>query len=68
MSNNSNTRLLEEAAELIDYWEGTQFADQLELAINNNDLDHLWELVRTARFEMLRQEFHPERDEVGDVY
>ena len=68
MSVEHNIKLLEEASELIDYFVGTQYAKQMELMIELQDYDQLYELVRTSRYEMLRQEFRPDVDEFGDSY
>lgn len=51
MSNNENTKLLERASEMIDYWTGTMFADVLESLIEANDLDELRIVVARAELE-----------------
>lgn len=66
MSTEANTKLLEEAAEMLDYFEGTMTADIIQAQIEANDLDGLYETVRSARFEMLRQEYQPDYEEVTD--
>lgn len=66
MSNNVNTKLYETASELIDYWTGTQWADRIELAINSNDLEQLYQVCREAHQAMLSIEYNP--SEVTDVY
>lgn len=64
MSNQVNTQLYEQASELIDYWTGTQYAERIEDALNRDDTDELYELVRTAHLEMLRQEYEPNEEEI----
>jgi len=66
MSTEANTKLIEEARELAEYWTGTQHEQRILLAIKRDDLDYLYECVRTARYEMLRREYSPE--EAADVY
>lgn len=56
MSNNVNTNLLERAADLIDYWEGTVHARVLERDIDANDLEALKYHVSQAEAEMQMQE------------
>ena len=41
MSNNTNTNIMERAAEAMDYAVGTMWESQLELAIESNDLDQI---------------------------
>ena len=60
MSIEQNTRLLEEAAELIDYFEGTMIGRVLEAAIDSNDLESLDYQVMQARFMQFDLEFRPE--------
>lgn len=49
MSHEVNTRLLEEAAEQIDRWEGTLYSKQIQFALELDDLDLLAVYVKVAR-------------------
>ena len=60
MSQEVNTKLLEEARMLIDYWEGTLHAEILRNDIAANDLENLFYHIDDARHEMLGLEFNPE--------
>lgn len=66
MSHEANTRLFEEAAELIDYWQGTMHAKIMESHLEANDLDGLHESVAMARREMLNQEYDPPEEQLSD--
>lgn len=57
MSNRVNLQLLDRAAEMLDYWEGTQWAERIEALINANDLDELHRVVTLAEGEASSQEF-----------
>lgn len=61
-----NEALLNKAAELIDYWEGTLYADEMRKAIEDSDLEQLFQLVRTADYEMYQKEYNP--NEAEDIY
>ena len=58
MSNNSNTELLERAAEMVEFWEGTLIADEVRRALNSNDLELVWQVVTSAEAEASRQEMY----------
>lgn len=58
MSQEYNERLLERAAEMIDYWEGTPMARVLENDIKANDLEQLNVHVFQAEGEASREEFY----------
>lgn len=66
MSNEVNTRLLERASEMIDYWEGTMHARILERDIASNDLEALQYHVAQAEAECSREE-HPIPGEFDNV-
>lgn len=57
MSNASNVRLLERAAEMMDFWEGTPWAEKLEALIDQNDLGELNHMVILAESEATIEEF-----------
>lgn len=60
MSNTTNEKLLLEAHELIEYWEGTTHADLMRNDIKMNDLEELQAHVDEARHQMLSREYDPE--------
>lgn len=60
MSVHENTLLLEEAADLIDYWSGTLHAQLMEEDLKHNDLDLLRKHVREARNAQFDIEYRPE--------
>jgi len=71
MSQETNSKLLEEARQLIEYWEGTIHAEILRNDIASNDLENLHFHVDDARHEMLALEFNPEEDSLvgsNDIY
>lgn len=67
MSNYANTLLYERAAEMIDFWTGTPWADAIEAATNRGNLDNLHIVVCDAEAEAARQEIHG-FNEATDVY
>lgn len=60
MSNQTNEKLLEEAAFFIDEFEGTLIADALEFAIERGDLDMVAQHVADARKLSFEMEYNPE--------
>lgn len=64
MSNQVNTELLERAAEVITYFEGTDLDLAVQRAIDNNELEILAYLVQEAEAEIFRQDHI--RDFVAD--
>ncbi len=56
MSNNVNEQLLERAAEMVEYWEGTLHAELIRYALDSNDLDLVRQHVVEAEGEAARQE------------
>lgn len=60
MSNATNEKLLLEAQELIEYWEGTAHADLMRCDIKMNDLEALQAHADEARHQMLSREYQPE--------
>lgn len=70
MSNYSNEQLLDRAAEMVDYWEGTLHAELIRQALDSNDLEEVRHHVVLAEAEAARQEIYgydlmPEQ---GDIY
>lgn len=59
MSNIQNIELLENAAELIDYFEGTTTAKMLEQDLDSNDLEMLSVHVKQARTAQFNAEYNP---------
>lgn len=57
MSEQSNVELLERAAEMIDYFEGTVVAKVIEKNMEDNDLDALAANVNKAEAEASQEEF-----------
>ena len=55
MSNNSNTDLLERAAEMVAFWEGNKIADEVQDALNSNDLEFVWQVVTSAEADAARE-------------
>lgn len=49
MSNSTNVRLIDEALEWAEVWEGTLHAELLRFHIKNQDLDALTEAVAQAK-------------------
>jgi hypothetical protein len=69
MSNQVNDQLLERAAEMVEYWEGTLHARIIRHALDTNDLDEVRVAVADAEAEAARQEVYgygllPEREDV----
>lgn len=60
MSENVNTRLLEEAAFFIDYFCDTTIGLVLELDVERNDLEMLAQHVAEARNTAHQMEFNPD--------
>lgn len=58
MSNNVNTDLLERAAEMVEFWEGNKIADEVQSALNSNDLDLVRKYTLDAEAEAARREIH----------
>lgn len=58
MSHQSNTQLLERAAEQIDRWEGTIMCELLEWDLEINDLQQLAKHVAEAEALEAVEEFH----------
>lgn len=58
MSNNVNQELLERAAEMVEYWEGTLHAELIRYALDSNDLDQVRQQVVLAEGEAARQEIY----------
>lgn len=58
MSNNVNTDLLERAAEMVAFWEGNKIADEVQSALDSNDLELVWQVVTSAEAEAARQEMY----------
>lgn len=48
MSHNENTKLMELAAELIDYYEGHAYAQKIEKLVQAGDLEELYETCQEA--------------------
>lgn len=48
MSNSSNDNLLQRAADMINYWEGTPISRRLEHYVDENDLQELEQAVTVA--------------------
>lgn len=69
MSNQVNVELLERASEMIDYWVGTQYAEQIEMLLGMNDLEQLQVVVNEAYQAMFQEEYFPNNDDprVGDM-
>lgn len=57
MSDSSNTRLLERAAEMIDYWTDKTPAKVIEADIQRNDMESLWLHVAQAEGMAAQEEF-----------
>lgn len=57
MSNNTNTILLERAADMIDYWDNTVQSKILEQLVEANDLEALVVEVAKAEAMASQQEF-----------
>lgn len=49
MSNTTNIRLIDEAIEWAEMWEGTLHAEIIRLHIRNGDLDALYQAVAQAK-------------------
>lgn len=49
MSNTVNSKLLERACEMMDFWEGTQHAQRIEFLMGLSDLDEIEKAVRELR-------------------
>jgi hypothetical protein len=60
MSNIINGELLERAADLIDYFTGTQNADVLQRLIDTNDLEALYHYVNVGEQIRFENEYRPE--------
>lgn len=58
MSNSANTELLERAAGMIDFWEGTIIAEVIESDVANNDLEGLMAHVNDAEAQAAEEELH----------
>lgn len=58
MSNNVNTDILERAAEMVGYWDGTIHAELIKVALNSNDLEQVRFNVVKAEADAARQEMH----------
>lgn len=58
MSNTTNELLLERAAEMVDYWEGTLHARIILQALDTGDLDLVRQHVVEAEAEASRQEMY----------
>lgn len=67
MSEEINTRLLEEAAFMVDYFEGTPIARVLEQDLESNDLEALAVHMREARQVLHDLEYSPEQEST-DIY
>lgn len=55
MSNQVNTKLLERACEMMDFWAGTQHAQRIEFLMGLSDLDEIEKAVREAESEAYRE-------------
>lgn len=60
MSNDTNTKLLEEAAFFIDYFQDTTIGRVLEADVERGDYDILRDHVEQARVQAAMQEYSPE--------
>lgn len=58
MSNQINTNLLERAAEMVDQWEGTIIAREIEADLERNDLEGLRAHVSEAEAMTAQEETH----------
>ena len=58
MSNNTNQQLLERAAEMVEFWEGTLHAELIRYALDQNDLELVWYNVTQAEAEASREIHH----------
>lgn len=56
MSHEVNTKLLEEAAEWIDVFTNTTLGDMLEFAVESNDLEAVYHLVKRCRIMEMEAE------------
>lgn len=56
MSNNTNSELLDRAAEMVDYWEGTLHAELIRKALDENDLEQVLKATANAEAEASMQE------------
>lgn len=63
MSVDTNTELLERAAEMIDYWEGTLHARLIEADIDSGDLESLRYHVTVAEGQASQQEIMSSQNE-----
>jgi hypothetical protein len=63
MSNEINEQLMERAASMIDYYEGKLPAQMIELDLERNDLDALYDHVCAAEAMLAQEEF-----ENADIY
>ena len=52
MSNEVNTRILEEGAELAEIWTGTTLGNMLDMAVKHKDLDRIQELTTLIANEL----------------
>lgn len=58
MSNNTNSEILERAAEMVGYWEGTLHAELIRYALDQNDLDLVSQYTLQAEAEAAEQEMN----------
>lgn len=58
MSNNANDEILDRAAEMIDYWEGTLHAELIRADLDSGDLDKVRYDTQMAEAEASRQEIY----------
>lgn len=65
MSNQTNSLLIEEALDLVDYFEGKLPAKLIRQDLQNHDLESLQYHVKQARDMMFDLEYRP--DEASDV-
>lgn len=67
MSNETNSILYQQAAEMIDYFEGKLPAQLIEQALDSGDLVQLNAAVNKAWNEMYKLEFRPDTYEPTDA-
>lgn len=59
MSHDNNTVLLELAEEHINFWQGTHWAEIIQEAVDNKDLEKLHELIFTSAKAMYQDYVMP---------